>query len=311
MRIHRADKQPQSPQQGRRRPSGSTDDANRQQAFSYYSRRSADDSQFNRRESISTEADSERTSILRPNLRATVGAAICFILVLILSYTSTTPRIVLSAANQKGFLQPTDIYAASANQALASSLLNHNKLTLDSAAVRLKLLKDYPELHDVAVRTPLFGTQPVITVQAYQPALILTASGGAAYVIDEAGRVIAPTNQFAHLSDLQLPTVQTTSDISIQAGSRALPSTTVDFIRTLESALSARKMSVNHYTLPASTYELDIYPVDAGYFVKFNLEDDALEQAGTFLAVANRFNTSHNQPGKYIDVRVPERAYYQ
>ncbi len=63
--------------------------------------------------------------------------------------------------------------------------------------------------------------------------------------------------------------------------------------------------------MPPAAYELDVYLSETPYYVKFNLENDALQQAGTFLAAKQRLDRDNIRPEKYVDVRVSGRAYYK
>jgi hypothetical protein len=45
--------------------------------------------------------------------------------------------------------------------------------------------------------------------------------------------------------------------------------------------------------------------------VKFNVQSNAREETGTFLAAKNYLDGQHTVPHQYIDARVTGRAYYK
>jgi hypothetical protein len=184
-------------------------------------------------------------------------------------------------------------------------------LTLDTTAVRDELLKNYPEIMNVSVATPMFGHQPQIYIEPYKPSFILTTTSSNAFLLDTNGRALASTSQIPDISKLGLPTLQDKTGTEVKLGSRAIPGTTVSFVQTVVAALHAKGIEVSNLTLPAGAYELDVSIAGKPYYAKFNLMNDALQQSGTFLAVQGRLRTAKVIPAQYIDVRVPERAYYK
>ena len=223
----------------------------------------------------------------------------------------TTPTIQpISSASQPAFLHQTSEYQRAAERILSASLLNRNKITVDAGSISNGLKREFPELAVVAVTLPFFGHRPIIHIAQSDPALLLTTTDAQSFVIDTEGRAIA--NGSAAPASLQLLPVRDESGIVVHLGQLAVPSTTVDFIRTVHFQLAQRQDQVRTFVLPSASSELDIYLQGQKYYVKCNLASGtALQQAGTFLATQQYFEGRGIVPSQYVDVRLDGRAYYK
>jgi hypothetical protein len=225
---------------------------------------------------------------------------------------ASTPKIVVIGDEGKNqhFLRDKSTYQAAAQRIFASSVFNTNKLTIDVARIKKALTTQFPELADVSVSLPLVGRQPVIYLQPSTSRLVLS-SQGASYVLDGTGKAIAGGEQAASLKNLGLPEVQDQSGLVVKLGSVAMPSTSVAFITEVARQLKAKDVAIGAMVLPLGTNELHVQVKDTPYTVKFNLQGDAREEAGAFLATKAQLDAEKKMPGQYIDVRVQNRVYYR
>jgi hypothetical protein len=224
---------------------------------------------------------------------------------------STNARVISLATKQAPFLQSESVYQKAASEALGSSFWNHSKITINTAGVREKLLKQFPELADVSITLPLLASRPVVYIEPAEPAVILASAGGS-FVLDTNGRALLASSALTPNSGLSLPLVTDQSGLDVRLNQQALTSKDVTFIRTVVVELKAANMPIESLTLPVTTRELDVRLVGQPYTIKFNLASDtSRQQSGTFLATINRLQSKGITPGKYIDVRVDGRAYYQ
>jgi len=316
MALFKKSKQTPDTLAGRRRPLQAGDDRPRNPGtmFSYYSQRSNVENNVGRREAPETVSTSRNpiSAIAQHRVLALFVVAGLLVLTGYLLMLSGTPRVVLlQDAATAYFLQDKSVYQQTAEQSLAKSVFNRNKLTIDTATVRADLLKNYPEIENVSVALPIFGHQPQIYVEPYKPSFILTTTSNNAFLLDATGRALASTSQIPNIDKLGVPTLQDKTGNEIKLGNRAIPSSTVSFVQTVLAALKAKSVNASTLTLPAGSYELDVAIAGQPYYVKFNLENDALQQAGAFLATQNRLKIDKVTPATYIDVRVPDRAYYK
>jgi hypothetical protein len=233
----------------------------------------------------------------------TVVVAVCVVKLLALAPNS---KIVVSGAN--GYpvsAVATAVYSKSADELLGSSLLNRNKLTLNTNGIATKLQQEFPELGSVVVTVPLVGNRPIIYVAPSKPALNLQTSNGL-FSIDANGYVLAQLS--TPLGNLTL--LKEASGRVPQPGRQYLAASISAFCTTTSYELKQGGVSVAYLDLPAtSPYELDIYTTGKPYKIRFNLQHDAMQQSGAAIATIAKLGAE--TPQVYLDVRVPERAYYK
>lgn len=241
--------------------------------------------------------------------------ALCVVLVAVVSLLSLSAqaniKLVTSTGGSVSFLRNQSEYQTKANQLLASSIWNRNKLTIDTGRFDHQMESSFPELSSVSVALPLFGHKPSVYVEPAKPALILITGNGS-FVVDTTGKALLSSADMASTKDL--PQVADQSGLPVQLNHQALTSDDVNFIQTVMAELNAKHVKASSITLPASSRELDVAIAGQPYYVKFNLEagpKDARQQVGTYLAAVAQLQRQHATPSKYVDVRVDGRAYYQ
>jgi hypothetical protein len=288
-------------------------DAAQPVTFSYHARRSEVTGNTGRQLPQEEQPDAIKRSRPRGSSRLrTVGVLVLIVVLAIaLLSLSTRPKIIIDAtAAETPFLQKTSVYQKAASQQFASTILNHNKITVNTAAISSKLLTEFPELLNVTIAIPLLSDQPVVYVQPAQPSLILNASNGS-FVLDSQGKVLQSVSLVPQIAKLNLPTVVDQSGFVASLHHQALTSNDVSFIQTVVYELAAKHVSVASFTLLAGTGEVDAAISGQPYYVKFNLENnDPQQQAGSFLALQAYLISQKITPARYIDVRVDGRVYY-
>lgn len=299
---------------GRRRPLPT--EPNQSRTFSYYNSRLPGEANVGR---ASVQQALEKNRRKRPKWRGMlkqfpliVAAVIIVACAASELSLSTTPKIVpLASPGGQLFLRSPLAYQQAASQLFSRSWGNRNKLTVDTAGISSSLEHNFPELSSVSVALPTLGRKPVVYIQPVEPALILKTVNGT-FVLDSAGRALVAANAVApRLSQLSLPTVTDQTGIQANVGAVVLPSSDADFVHTVASQLNAQNIRVSKFVLPPAASELDAYIAGTAYFVKFNLQNDPLQQIGTFVAVQRHLAAAHKAPSQYIDVRINGRAYYK
>ncbi len=214
-----------------------------------------------------------------------------------------TPKILASSTAY----HPVKIYQAAAAKQL-QNFKNRNKVTLDENAISSALRKQFPEIASLKIELPLFSQVPNVHLNIAAPSLILE-SGGALYLVDAEGVSVAKAAQWPALGNL--PHVIDQTGFSLKAGQPVLSASAVGFIKALASQCQRAGVPISSLSLPPLAQELDLRTADSGYFVKFYLGGEVLQQSGQFLATRHGFNTSHIQPAEYLDVRVPGKIFYK
>lgn len=218
---------------------------------------------------------------------------------------------VLGDKNSQFFLQDLEIYRSAAQQIIASTPLNRNKLTFDASEISAQMRQAFPELSAVSVSLPLVGWEPTVYVQAFSPSLVLMGGSSGDFVIDPAGRAFAPGSLRGSLDKLKVPIVRDQSGLKIEERQIALPSAQVAFISEVYRQLQAKNVEITGITLPAGEGELEVQIKGKPYLVRFNLYGDAREGAGRYLATASYLESRQKKPNDYIDVRVDGRVFYK
>lgn len=293
--------------------SHSRHEARRTPAFSYYASRAprtAVPAEPLRRSSsaASSAPTPPRRHLLKrwPQLLVLVVVLVCVGKIL---YVSGSPKIVVKqtdSGQSETFLQPESVYAAAAAKDLRSGLANRLKLTADVTDISQSLMRQFPELESASVVLPLIGNRPIVYLTPAQPSLIMQASDGGNFALNDSGTALAKVTEVPAGSLL----VQDQTGSQPRPGEQVLPGATVGFIQTVAYQLKAAKLQPQSFTLPAtSAYELDVRLAGKPYLVRFNLQASALEQSGAVVATIAHLGST--VPNQYIDARVPERIYYK
>lgn len=303
--------QPEQPA-GRRRLQGDYQ-AERPQAFSYYARRATSEANTGRSEpettrlkpSVFGSLQSQKTRLL-----AVVGVLVLAVLAILSTTLAGQPKVTLIKNNDSAyFLQSPDTYAATAEKVLRGSWLNNSKLTVDTGKVAAELKRSYPEVKNATVVLPVIGTSPTVYVEPYRPAFILTTTNSSAFLLDENGRALVSVSQITNTGELSVPTIQDRNSHVATLGKQVLPRTTISFIEEVLRILEAHSIEETAIVLPPESSEVHVSIAGKPYFVKFNLEGSARQQAGTYVAMKQRLEKDRIPVSQYVDVRVPDRAY--
>jgi hypothetical protein len=287
---------------------------NRSSAFSYHANRKEQEYKLGRAQPRDQDVRSRARIVRywRQRLGMLVAGIVLIICVLDVLHLSTTPKIIaLTTTANSYFLQPSDVYQQAATKLFQSSIWNENKITINTAGIKLKLQQEFPELSDVSITLPLMSHRPIVYIAPTTPSLVLSTASGS-FIIDNNGIALINSEQVADLSSLDLPTVVDQSGLAVKIGTDILPTNDISFIQTVVAELHAKSIGITSLILPTAPYELDLKPSGVGYYVKFNIHStDALQQIGTYLAVRQRLSSQNIMPSSYIDVRLDGRAYYK
>jgi len=279
--------------------------------FSYSSKRSASDRSSGRQDAPQTV----RTGVSKPpllhRLPSWIAAVAIFVSIAYLLTLTTTPRIV--AANSSGtssLLRANAVYKQAASQILGFSLLNRLKFTIDTSGFEQSMKNKFPELSQASITLPLIGRQPVVELAASQPAILIN-SAGTTFALDSGGKAIIAASDLANLGQRQLPTVTDQSNVPVTLGKGVLTADEVNFIAVLNAQLIGQKLSIDSIMLPQVANELQVRLKGSPYYVRFDMENDPKQSAGTLAALKVNLDANHIVPSEYIDLRIPERAYYK
>jgi len=288
--------------------------ANRQPVYSYYAggkvARETASRQISDRRRGQEPAGRTKSSRLSSY---TIVLAVCTLVVLlcavkVLSVTPQSKIVVSDTSSQSEAVSKDaiDAYAKAADAMLQGSILNRNKITLNTNGIAEGLRADFPELTSVVVTVPIISNRPVIYVSPSKPAFILQTAHGF-YRMDGSGYILASV---AGPDSGSLPLLKEPSSRTPEAGKQYLAASIVSFCSTVVYELRQGSIAIDYLELPAAApYEMDVHVSGKPYYIRFNLQADAMQQSGAVVATLQQLGA--NTPSEYLDVRVYERAYYK
>ena len=221
---------------------------------------------------------------------------------------STTPRIIVSGQDSnQTLLQDNTVYQKKITQLLQGSVLNRTKITIDTVVLGERITKEFPEVTHVRVSIPVIGQKPIVYVEPSEPAYILqTASEN--YVLDSTGAALA-TVVSGNL--VATPRVIDESGVTVTPGKQAIPQSVVAYMQQIERQLNAKSLRITEFRLPAGSQLLVARIAGTTYSVRFSVRQPVIQQVGTYIAAREEMIARNVSPTQYVDVRVPERVYFQ
>ena len=280
--------------------------------FSYHANRSSYEANTVRDAERKQNVASRLTRVKSKKVIPMVAIGMAFLLLcgVLFRLDSTVKVQAVEVNGGQFFLRDKGQYQRAADAAF-SIWFNRNKLTINTNKIIADLKKQFPELQAVSISLPVFGARPVVFIQPVTPRLLLVSRDGI-YVIDGNGRALISGNEVAALTELGVPTVTDESNLKLEAGTLALPRSTVHFITEIMGQVTAKGLKPTTITLPAGGSEIKLRLEGSKYFVRFNLHGAAREQVGAFLAVKRQLEEQKKPvPHEYIDVRVENKVYYK
>ena len=233
---------------------------------------------------------------------ATLGVAA--VIVIELTFLSSNGRVtVIDGSGNLNKDVDVTAYEKTFDQLLSASILNQNKLTVDTNGIARKMQAAHPELESVTVITPLIGIRPGLYIHVSESVFTLKQDA-TSYVLSAAGYI---TGRGAVSS---LPVVIDETGEQVTVAKQLLPSSHVDFMKTIWYELSKQGIATDTLILPkGKAFEVDMRLKGKSYYLKFNVTEDAMRQSGAAVAVIQQLGDTN--PKEYIDLRVPGKAYYK
>lgn len=224
---------------------------------------------------------------------------------------SGSPRVVVEEAPGTAVVRDHEQYAQEVADEWRRSWRHYTKFTANTSAFERSMREQYRELEDVRVQLPLLGRRPTIVLVPTAAALQIVAQNGTFYV-DRTGKALVDISAVSTTDGI--PVVRDNSQLAIDPGTSVLPSSHVAFILQLLEQLEVESIPVASLTLSnTAVNQIELRTPDHDYFVKFQLDDPrTVRQAvGSYLAVRKRLTADGVRLGEYLDVRLPEKAFYR
>jgi len=227
-----------------------------------------------------------------------------FILFVQLTVVDSHSNVVILQGDGTKSTDGVATYEKTVDQLLSSSLVNRTKITIDARGIAEQLRKQHPEIESAVISVPLVGGRPTVYMSLSEPVFILQ-QGSHRYTLSASGYITG-----AAVAANSLPLVQDDTSEQVTVGKQLLPQSNVQFMKTVQYQFEQAKIKVTALILPANkAYEIDARLEGKPYVVRYNLQEDALQQSGAAIATIEQLGKT--VPTSYLDVRVPERVYYK
>lgn len=283
----------------------STNVANQKTAvFSYYRSDNKQTSQLPKK-------DKKRVSI--PVISKLVYALIIITTVSALTYFSfikNTEVSVKDVVKNTTEVRSDSEYLDSVNSFIDSSVLNQSKITFDNDGLIKKLKEDFPEIQTVELSTSIFTDVLTARISITKPVFALETSNKIV-IVGENG-VALSVNDKSQANDTKgLKRVVDSSGVEPELGKPVFPKEQALFIAIVNEQLEKQSINVSSLEVTTSPYDLHVRLEGRGYYVKFNILEDPLQQAGALASFIKNQESRGVVPVEYVDVRVEERLFYK
>lgn len=239
--------------------------------------------------------------------RITIGLTVAILLFGL--WLKPTPQVTI--INQPGTVHRQEAaYKAGIQSIWNKRLLNQTKLTIQADQLSSAIEQLFPEIESASVELPLLGQLPNVVITPASPILVLVTQKGAFYVAEN-GKTMARSDQVKANQLGSLPTVRDDSGIVPEPGRPALPIQQIETVIELLRLSQAANLELDTVVLPLSPNQVDITVKGSAYSVKFSLTEDPKQGIGALLAVREKFAKENITPTTYLDLRVPDKAFYR
>lgn len=192
----------------------------------------------------------------------------------------------------------------------SKSIFNHSKVTIQTEQLSQTIKQRFPELASADIELPLLGQLPNVVLTPAEPVILLVTQNGVFYLGAD-GKTLARTDQVTANALGGLPTVRDDSGLVPEPGKNGLPKQTITTVIKLLRLSASANIDVESLSLPISPNEIDLLAKGTTYTVRFALDQDPRQGIGALLALRDKFKSDNISPSSYLDLRVPDKAFYK
>lgn len=219
------------------------------------------------------------------------------------------PDAQVKVSGQKVYPRDKSSYEQDIDGRLKGSIFYRSKLTFDADKLTNDIKNDFPEINDVDISISPFRHRPTVEVDLAKPSAKLVTPTKV-YILDEEGRALfEQEDASADLNVGSLLTINDNSGQEIALGKPALTEYQISYIREVIGQTEAKGMIPESFTLSGGGTALNVRFKDLNYYVKFSFYSDPRQSSGAFLALYDQLKRDGTFPSRYIDLRIPEKAF--
>jgi cell division septal protein FtsQ len=180
-------------------------------------------------------------------------------------------------------------------------------LLLNPAALEASLMQASMHVTEVEVQHNPLLSRVTIRVASDRPALRWQTEG-VQYTLSRSGIALYQTPL---KGEEDLPLVLDKASLPVQLKSRVVPSDFVTYVQALQTAASGHKLSIRERSVRDSIRELEIKLTKRSYRIRLSTQGRAEEQMSAYSRLTRHFTQRSSHPASYIDLRIPNRAYWR
>lgn len=204
---------------------------------------------------------------------------------------------------------PTEIpedYRLTVDSYFADSPLKRSKLFFSSGDLSNYVINKHSELSSFTVNSSFIGN---LSFDAEQkaPAFVWEVNGQK-YFGDKDG-LLYEYDQTVSTDGVLL--IKDSASLAVSPGDKALPSSTLEYIKQIESEQSRAGVSRAYYQVPATAREIRMYLNGKPYYIKFSLDRSVVGQIDELAQAVTYIDKANKRVNEYIDLRTQDKVFYR
>jgi hypothetical protein len=232
-------------------------------------------------------------------------------LVVFATTLSTNPTVELRKDNAKYY--EAAVYEAAASDAAKSSIFNRSKLFFQDTAFIRDMKTKFPEISTVKPIMPLGGRDMSVIITVSEPFAYVT-SGIDTGVLNSDGVLVVKNGQSVPGNLINLRFTEPQSNFAV--GSRIMTESELNLLTMLVQEMKtlqfsdSKNGSIKQVLFNVADGQMEAQLQDKPFFIKLStFTTDGDQQVGGAVATLKQLDRENILPTKYIDVRVPGRAF--
>lgn len=277
-----------------------------QRVFSYYtaSRRQLDSIDRNSNNQDNS-INSRRISKIKRYWFVTLVIVVLIVIFGYLSILKTSAHVVVAGQSYRSINE----YQKIVDEELGRDKKNRFKLLLKKDDLQNSLKQSVPEAKDIIVRSTLLGHRPEIIFSNSKALAMFIQKDSDNYILSDRGRILLPTKD-SKIDTSKLPVIVNQTGIKVKAGEQFMSPDEAQSFNSLIGQYNSESTIVQ-FTLNNIPHELIAKETGRGYYVKYLLNDNILQQFGAVKATQKKLQEIGQNINEYIDARLAERIYYK
>lgn len=190
-------------------------------------------------------------------------------------------------------------------QFLKSRVLGRNWLLLNTKELQGVLQKSFSGQESITV-DKIFPSKLVVKTDEQKSALIWK-TGTRRYLLSVNGRVMS---ELQPDQTIDLIIITDSSNVPLQVGSQAVSRQFVTFTTAIVKAITDQSLGPAETLVRETTGEL-VVKTNQGYEIRFDTTADPDSQIRSLASILDLLKSQNKKPAEYIDLRIPNRAFYR